>query len=360
MPDAGYLQEEEARFANKHHYSKHKPACALYTEQDALNVLKQFKPLVLNSPNKILTSIGCPLSLMLTQVGHILGACAVHLDDGHKCVVFSGDVGRYNDRMMYDPVPVVKADVLVVESTYGDRLHKDVDTESDLQQIICDTVARGGSILIPSFAVGRAQLVLFYLMRLIRAKRIPKIPIFLNSPMAISATEIYQKFHQQLKLSKSDCIEMDKITHYIRTAQESVSLNKQSCPAIIISASGMASGGRVLHHMKSLISDHRNSVVFTGYQAAGTRGQAIVNGATEIKIHGQYYPVKAQVYDLAGLSAHGDYNEIINWLSNFKSPPYQVFVTHGASAAADAMRLRIIDKLGWSARVPELGETIEI
>ncbi len=360
LPDAGFLQEEDANFANKHKFSKHAVAKPLYTEKDARQVLTQIKKVSINHFETIGKTKKKSVTFMLTEVGHILGACAVHIDDGERRLVFSGDIGRYRDLMLHDPKPIKRADVMVVESTYGDRLHKIENTEKILENIIKETAARGGTVLIPAFAVGRAQLILYHISRLKLAGRIPSVPVYLNSPMAISATEVYKRFNQGHKLSAQDCEQIDDMTHYVRTAQESIALNEKTFPAVIISASGMASGGRVLHHMKGLLGNYRNSLVFVGYQAAGTRGQAIVNGAQEVKIHGQYFPVKAQVHNLSGLSAHGDYQEILNWLGHLEQAPDQVYVTHGERCAADCMRMHIKDKLIWPVRVPELGEEVEI
>ncbi|PKF56440.1 MBL fold metallo-hydrolase [Alteromonadales bacterium alter-6D02] len=363
LPDAGYLQEEEANFANKHKYSRHHPAKPLYTEQHARQVLKQFKPMTQNQFHSIKSNrehnqLGC--RFMFTPVGHILGACAVHIDDGHKRLVFSGDIGRYDDPIMHNPDAIEHADVMVVESTYGDRRHQQLDTQQALADIINETVNRGGTVLIPSFAVGRAQLLLYHIKQLLKEHRIPTIPVYLNSPMAISATDLYKKFNRQLKLSQQDCAEIDNITRYVRTQEESIRLNESTYPAIIISASGMASGGRVIHHMKNILPNHRNSLVFAGYQAAGTRGQAIVDGAKETKIHGQTFQVKAQVHNIGSLSAHGDYAEIIHWLGLIKQRPQQVYITHGESCAADCMRLKVERAFHCNVRVPELNETVTI
>ncbi|GMG87698.1 MBL fold metallo-hydrolase [Biformimicrobium ophioploci] len=355
LPDAAYLQEEDARYANKHGFSRHSPAEPLYDREDAQRVLANLQPLALHSTQRI-----GDLTIQLSPVGHILGACAVHIDDGNTRLVFSGDVGRQQDELMYPPEPLPRADALVVESTYGDRLHEPCDVSALLEEIILMTTGRGGSVLIPAFAVGRAQLLLLHLARLKQAGRIPSVPVFLNSPMAISATEIYQRFHRELRISSADCALIDKATRYVRSVEESIALTQNPYPSVIISASGMASGGRVLHHMKSLLGDTRNSMVFVGYQAVGTRGQAIVGGAPQVKIHGQYYPVRAQVHDLGALSAHGDYEDILTWLEKTGQPPQQVFVTHGERQAADAMRVQLRDRLGWSARVPELRERVDL
>lgn len=360
LPDAGYLQEEDAKFAFKHKFSKHNPPKPLYTEQDARQVLTQIKSVPLHQFIHLSEQKNRPVKFMLTPVGHILGACAVHIDDGHKRLVFSGDVGRYDDAIMPAPEPIERADVMVVESTYGDRLHESIDTKALLKEIICETLARGGTILIPAFAVGRAQLILYHIRQLALAGEIPHVPVYLNSPMAISATELYKKSNKQLKLDVTDCQAIDEMTNYVKTQEQSIALNEQSFPAIIISASGMASGGRVVHHLKSLLPNHRNSIIFAGYQATGTRGQAIVAGAATTKIHGQEIPVKAQIHNVAGLSAHGDYAEIIRWLTGLAQAPQQIYVTHGESSASDTMRKHLRDKFHCDVRVPELGETVKI
>lgn len=360
LPDAGYLQEEDAKHALKHKYSKHNPPKALYTEQDARQVLTQIKSVPLYQFYNLTGHKNKPLKFKLTPVGHILGACAVHIDDGHKRLVFSGDIGRYNDAIMPPPEAIKRADVMVVESTYGDQLHEELDTKQLLQQIICDTLSRGGSVLIPAFAVGRAQLMLYYIKQLALAGAIPKVPVYLNSPMAISATDLYKKSNKQLKLTVEDCQDIDAITHYVKTQEESIALNEKSFPSIIISASGMASGGRVVHHLKTLLPDHRNSIIFAGYQATGTRGQIIVSGAATTKIHGQEIPIKAYIHNIPGLSAHSDYSETIRWLSNLNELPQQIYVTHGESSASDTMRKHLRDKFHCAVRVPELGETVKI
>jgi len=349
LPDAGYLQEEDARYANKEKFSKHEPAEPLFTEKDAERVLQQFRDIDCDEP----FSAAKGIETILSPAGHILGACSVRLGDGRRTLAFSGDLGRPNDPIMHAPAPIERADYLVVESTYGDRRHNHVDAEERLRTIINETIKRGGIVLIPSFAVGRAQLVLYLLHRLRARKAIPDVPVYLNSPMAIKATEIFCRFHREHKLSDEECELIDDATNYVRTVEESVELTQQTYPSVIISASGMASGGRVLHHMKGLVGDHRNSIVFVGFQAPGTRGAALVAGAESVKIHGHYYPVRAEIHGLDALSAHADGNEIMGWLKHFEEPPRHTFVTHGEPAAADALRLRIQDELRWKVSVPE-------
>jgi len=353
LPDAGFLQEEDAKYANKKRFSKHESAQPLYTEEDARKVLKQFKSLPFH------TKLELPGGMVAEffPVGHILGACAIRLEYQGKSITFTGDVGRSNDVVMYPPEPIPATDYLVTESTYGDRLHEEVNEEEVIAGIVNRTAQRGGIVLMPAFAVGRAQMVLHVLQKLRAQNRIPHMPVYLNSPMAIKATEIFYDLHDLHKLNKEDCQKIDDMTHYVKTVEESIDLNNRKYPSIIISASGMASGGRVLHHLKTLVGDPKNSVLFLGYQAAGTRGDAMTHGAERVKIHGSYFPIRAEVHNLTALSSHGDYNEIIDWLKKMPGKPKKVFVTHGESSAADAMRLHLQDELGWHAEVPEYLDT---
>ena len=261
---------------------------------------------------------------------------------------------------MRPPEPIAKADVLVCESTYGDREHGESDPEGELEKIITETAGRGGIVLMPAFAVGRAQMLLYVIHKLMKAGRIPKLPVFLNSPMAIKATEIFCRHHKEHRLNNSQCEMIDNSTKFVRTVDESIELGMVRYPCIIVSASGMASGGRVLHHLKALLPNPRNSVVFAGFQAPGTRGDALVNGADKVKIHGEYWPVKAEIHNLDSMSAHGDFNEILAWLEQGSLKPAQVYVTHGEPVASDTMRKRIEERLGWHAEVPELFEEVEI
>jgi len=356
LPDSGYLQEEDARYANHKRFSKHTPALPLYTEEEARKSLNLFKTISMNKAVEIVKGVTASFS----PVGHILGASSIQIKAQGKTVTFSGDVGRNKDLVMKPPQVLGKTDYLIVESTYGDRLHEDTDAFTYFEEIINKTSKRGGIVLMPSFAVGRTQINLHILQTLKQQKRIPSLPIYLNSPMAITATEIYCRHHKEHKLSHEQCQQIDEGTHYIRTPEESIELNGRNYPSVILSASGMASGGRVLHHLKSLLTHHQHSIVFIGYQAPGTRGDAMVNGASEIKIHGEYYPVKADIHHNESLSAHGDYAEIIEWLAKSNISPKKVFVTHGERTAADSMRLKLKDKFSWNTCVPELGEEFEL
>jgi len=302
------------------------------------------------------------MEVTFTPAGHILGSSCVHVHHrgSDRTVVFSGDVGRQNDVIMRPPEPIQKADVLVCESTYGDRLHADSDPESELADIVTKTAGRGGIVLIPSFAVGRAQMLLYLIHKIMAEGRIPKMPIYLNSPMAIKATEIFSRHHKEHKLSAAQCGMIDENTELVRTVAESIELNSVRYPCMIVSASGMASGGRVLHHLKTLLPNPRNSIVFAGFQTPGTRGDALVKGAESVKIHGEYWPVKAEVHNLESLSAHGDYNEILQWLGAGSLNPQKVYITHGEALASDVMRKRVRDRFGWDVDVAELFEEVEI
>ncbi|WP_062265213.1 MBL fold metallo-hydrolase RNA specificity domain-containing protein [Endozoicomonas arenosclerae] len=356
LPDSGFLQEEDAKHAAKYGYSRHNPPKPLYTEEDAIRALKQLKPCVFEEINQILPE----LSVRFRPAGHILGAACVEIFDGHRLLVFSGDVGRPDDLIMYPPEPLKRADFLVVESTYGDREHVHKDPEEALAKLITETAAAGGSVLIPAFAVGRAQMMLHLLEKLKSAQRIPNLPVYLNSPMAIKATEVFHRFHEKHRLTEEDCRRIDDMTHYVKTVEESRALAAQTFPSIIVSASGMASGGRVLHHLKHMLPNHRNTIIFAGYQAMGTRGEKLIHGADTIKIHGQDYPVKAKIKHFDNFSAHGDGKQIIDWLRSIKTPPKQVFVTHGEVESANAMAQKIQTELGWPAEVPELFDKSEL
>lgn len=358
LPDAGYLQEEDAKYAFRKKFSKHEHPEPLFTEKDAYEALKQFESLHYHEEFEPVKGF----QVTFTPAGHILGSSCVHVRHaGHdRTVVFSGDVGRQNDVIMRPPEPIQKADVLVCESTYGDRLHGEIDPEEELTDIITTTAARGGVVLMPAFAVGRAQMLLYLVHKLMAQGKIPKLPVYLNSPMAIRATEIFCRHHKEHRLNQAQCEMIDDNTHFVRTVEESIELTTKKFPAIIISASGMASGGRVLHHLKMLLPNPRNSIIFAGFQAPGTRGDAMVNGVESIKIHGEYWPVKAEIHNLDSLSAHGDYAEILEWLGQGQLTPEKVYITHGEMLAADVMRKRVHERFGWDCETPELFQEVEI
>lgn len=354
--DSGRLQEEQAEYANRRGFSKHHPALPLYTEDDAKRALKHFRPIALHHPQDILADV----RIHLRSAGHILGAATVEIIADGSTWVFSGDLGRFNDPIMLAPELIEEADYLFVESTYGDRLHPPEDTEKQLADVITRTALRHGITLVPSFAVGRAQLLMYHLSRLKQSGAIPDLPIYLNSPMATDATVLYQRFCSEHRLSPRECESMCRVTHIVRTVEESKRLDQQRGPAVIIAASGMATGGRVLFHLKTLAPNPHNTLLFSGYQAGGTRGAQIIAGAPSIRLHGEDVPVRAEVVSLESLSAHADADEIMQWLRGFKRPPKHTYVVHGEPAAADTLRRRISLELGWSVSVPEHLEQAEI
>ncbi len=357
LPDSGRLQEEEAKYANRRGYSKHNPALPLYNEEDAHRSLRLFAPVPFD--RDFVPALG--VHARLASSGHILGSSFVTLMVGGQTVVFSGDIGRLHDVIMRAPESIDAADYLVVESTYGDRRHDPTDPGVALAAVINRTVARGGLVIVPAFAVGRAQTLLYYLYLLKSAGTIsPVLPIFLNSPMATDVTSLYHRFRTLHRLTPEQCDAMCKVARMVNTPDESRALNSKHFPMVIISASGMATGGRVLHHLKAFAPDPRNTILFSGFQAGGTRGAALLQGAKEIKIHGQYVPVRAEVAVLHNLSAHADYVEILEWLGHFKRKPRRTFITHGEPAAADALRRHIAETLGWDSQVPDYLETVEL
>ncbi|HXV23180.1 MAG TPA: MBL fold metallo-hydrolase [Alphaproteobacteria bacterium] len=356
LPDSGHLQEKDAEYANRHGFSKHQPALPLYTLEDAKLSLDRFTPVIFRQEREITRR----LSVRFLPAGHILGAAIVEVKCAGLTVIFSGDLGRPGSATMVDPTPMRRADYLLVESTYGDRRHGAQDPEMALAEVIIRTAARGGTVLVPAFAVGRAQTLLFHLQRLKATKRIPDVPVFLDSPMAIDASELFCKHLGEHKLTADQCRTACGVARYVREAEESKALDQHPMPKVILSASGMATGGRVLHHLKHYAPDPRNTILFTGFQASGTRGAAMTAGAESVKIHGAYVPIRAEVATLQMLSAHADADEIMDWLSNFAAPPRMTFVTHGEPAASDALRHRIEEELGWACIVPEHREEVAL
>jgi metallo-beta-lactamase family protein len=356
LPDAGHLAEQDADFANRHGFSKHKPALPLFTEADARNALHQLRAVDWER----LQDLGGGLSLRFRFAGHILGAATAELSWGERSILFTGDLGRPDDPVMRPPAPVTGADYLVVESTYGDRRHDTRDPQALLGNYIRRTVARGGSVLIPAFAIGRAQSLLYLIYKLKQARQIPDLPVYLDSPMAINASEIYENHRSDHRLSNAESRAICAVARETRSAEESKAIDASHLPSVIISASGMLEGGRVLHHLKAFGSDARNTLLFTGYQAPGTRGAAIQSGARQVKLHGAYLPIRAEIGSLATLSAHADAEEIIAWLKNFQRPPKRTYVTHGEPDSADALRRQIAETLNWDCCVPAYRDSVTL
>ncbi len=361
LPDAATLQEEEAENANRHGYSKHHPALPLFTLEDARAALKQLRPCPYGQSIQVTDNVTC----LFRRAGHILGSASEELSIGATTgsvrLVFSGDLGRWNQPILRDPEFVPEADVLLVESTYGDRVHPP-DSEEALARIVQEAVNRGGVLLIPAFAIGRTQLLIWMLHHLEEQGKIPSVPIYLDSPMAMDATEIYCRHTEDHDL------EMDEQHSPIRlgreqiakTPEESKALNRVGGPAIIISGSGMATGGRILHHLKLRLPDSRTTVLLVGYQAAGTRGRLLQEGAKALRMYGEQVPVRAKVETLSGMSAHADRDEILRWLSGFKKAPRQVYIVHGEPEPAQHLAESIRSRFGWNVRAAVDGETVQL
>ncbi len=360
LPDSGHIQEEDAFQANRHGYSRHHPALPLYTEKEARASLNRFRTVPFGTPCAVK---GTGLEFTLHRAGHILGAASIRLnDESGTSILFSGDIGRLNDPVMKPPARIQQADYVVVESTYGDRLHDTADPADIIADVVNRTVKRGGTVVIPAFAVGRAQSILYYIHLLKATGRIAgNLPVYLDSPMAIDASELLRKHMNDHRLAPDLCAEVCASARYVRTPDESKALDsdRNNMPAVIISASGMATGGRVLYHLKRFAGDSRSTILLAGFQAAGTRGDRLARGEKEIKIHGQMWPVRAEIVRIDSLSAHADYSEILTWLGYFTSPPRKVFVTHGEPEAAAAMRDKIAKTFDWDAVVPSYMQTEE-
>ncbi|MCI0412490.1 MBL fold metallo-hydrolase [bacterium] len=362
LPDSGHIQEEDAAFANKKKYTRHDPALPLYTEEDAKKVLEQLQQLEYYKPVQLSSN----LSFSFLRAGHILGSAMIEFRYRDKTILFTGDLGRPSQFLIKRPDEVRSADYLVMESTYGNRLHQRVDVKKKLTELIKRTFANGGSVLVPAFAIGRTQELLFLLRNLVENGQIPKLPIFVDSPMAIDAMSIYNhhrsdssKELEHLQLRDDTPFQWDGVRP-LRTVQDSMSLNTRTQPCIIISASGMASAGRILHHLKRRISEHFNTVLFIGFQAEGTKGRLLVDGIKEIKVHGKQYPVEAKIEYLDALSCHADYEEILQWLQNFQRPPEKVFLVHGETSASQSLSQKIAESYGWNVHVPVYMESVDL
>lgn len=350
--DSAKIQESDAEFANRHGFSKHTPALPLYTKEDAKRAVRRLTTHPFHAP----VEIGHGATVTFRHAGHILGAATVQLDWGGRTGVFSGDLGRYDDPVTLDPEAVAAADYLLVESTYGDRKHDPMPAEDLLADIVETTARRGGTVVVPAFAVGRAQSLLYHFWKLKREGRMPLVPVYLDSPMAISATDILTRNIKDIRLGADEVKASCEGVTYVRNVLESKALSHNSMPKVIISASGMATGGRVLHHLKAFGPDRRNTILFSGYQAAGTRGADLIAGKSEVKIHGHWVAIRAEIRDLPMLSAHADADEIMRWLGGFESPPRRTFIIHGEPEASLALKTRIEAELHWACTIPAMGE----
>jgi metallo-beta-lactamase family protein len=356
LRDSAKLQEEEADFANRHGFSKHHPALPLYTLKDAEDTIRLLVPRDFDVP-MMLNDHAC---FRLLPAGHILGAASVVLCMEGKVIAFSGDLGRPRDPIMRAPMPLAHADYLIVESTYGDRLHSAVDPATELADVFSRTFRQGGVVVIPCFAVGRAQSILHYIAELKASVRMAHVPVYLDSPMASSVTELYRRHAREHRLTMTQANAMSHAAEMVRTVDESKAVSSRRGPMVVIAGSGMATGGRVLHHLKAFAPDSRNTIALVGYQAAGTRGAALAAHAPSIKIHGEYVPVRAAVESISSLSAHADYSETLTWLGAMSVPPERTFITHGEPAAADAFRRHVEETLHWPCTVPTYLEAVEL
>ncbi|MGI8671922.1 MAG: MBL fold metallo-hydrolase RNA specificity domain-containing protein [Luteitalea sp.] len=362
LPDAGRIQEEDARQANRHAYSRHAPALPLFTETDALRALALLQPVGFATPVEVVPG----LTGEFLRAGHLLGSSFVRMrqQEAPRTIVFGGDLGRFGRPVLPDPATVTDADVLLVESTYGDRSHGADDDGAALAEVIGTTHARGGRLVIPSFAIGRVEELLYWLQRLEQEGRIPTMPVYVDSPMAAEAIDFYSARADELDPELGHALHGPMFNtrrlHIVRSVEESKALTRSAGPAIIISASGMATGGRVLHHLKHLLPDPKNTVLFVGFQAAGTRGRLLIDGAATVKIHGELIPVEARVVRNDQMSAHADRDEILRWLRGFTSPPSRTFLVHGEPAPMAALSAQITRELGWHVTMPRHGERVAL
>ncbi len=355
LPDSGRIQEEDAQYANKRRFSRHRPALPLYTVGDAYAALELLVPTGWGE----IARIG-RLKVGFHRAGHILGASSVRIEADGVSVLFSGDLGRQDDLVVPPPDPPPASDYVVIESTYGGRAHPAVDLLTELAAVVNAAVARGGVVLIPSFAVGRAQAVLWALRVLQDDGRIPKIPVVLDSPMAVDTTDIFRRHADDLRLTDEQLTHLCRHVEMVRDVGESKALAARQRPYVLVSASGMLTGGRVLHHLARLAPDAKNTVLFVGYQAPGTRGRRMLDREAQIKIHGRYVAIRADVRELAVFSAHADQGELLGWLSKLPAPPRRLWINHGEPEGSEALRVKVEETLGWEPVVATEGVTWEL
>ena len=354
--DSAKIQEEEAERANEGHYSKHEMAEPLYTVKQAEKVFPLFKIIDVEE----IIQLDAEITASFTKAGHILGACSITVALEEKILVFSGDLGRDNDVLMFPPVKPKTGNYFFLESTYGNRLHPDTDAKLELETSINNTTRSGGTVIIPGFAVERAQSIMCLLWQLKKENRLPDIPYILDTPMGISVLDIFVDYIGWHKLTQEDVVEMCKMFTLISDYKETIASIFDKRPKVVIAASGMLTGGRVLSWLERYVGLPETTVIIVGYQAEGTRGRKLLEGADEIKIRGKYYPVKATILEILGMSAHGDQKDLLNWLSKLKTKPEKIFLVHGENQASDELRIKIGERYGFECTVPLLGQVVEI
>ena len=353
LKDSAKIQEEDAVRANKFGYSKHKPAIPLYGLKEVEDTLPHFKPQPLNKWINLTEDI----SFRFRYNGHIIGATFIELKIGKKVVVFSGDIGRINDPLLFPPDKPNHADTLFIEATYGNRLHPPQPSIDALEELINHCARRNGTIIIPSFSVERIQVLMYLLWQLKKNQKIPDIPVYMDSPMGRNVLEVFHNNTTWHKLSLAECTQMCHDIRRIKTMEETYALAEDASPKIVIAGSGMASGGRVLTYFEKYLGDENATILLVGYQAEGTRGRALLEGAHEVKLYGKYFRVRANIEAIGGLSAHADQNELLDWMGNLEQQPENIFIVHAEPQAADILRIKIKDTYGWKSHIPELNET---
>ena len=361
LPDAAHIQEEDARDANRYHYSKHNPALPLYTAQDAERALTQLQPVSYNTSVPVVPG----LDVEFINAGHLLGSAYARVRLANRTILFGGDLGRYGRPVLPDPTPVTQADVLLLESTYGNRVHQPDDGGAQLADIVTSVSARGGKLIIPAFAIGRVEEVIYWLRRLEHERRIPVLPVYVDSPMAARALQFYTQRADELDPdvqaeAKRVCAFCTRRMTTVASPQQSKDLVASHQPAIVIASSGMATGGRVLYHLQAALPHERNSVLFVGFQAAGTRGRALLDGERTVRIKGREVGVSAEIHHIDSMSAHADSAEILRWLSHFITPPDATYLVHGEPTALNALQARITAQRGWAVHVARDRETVEM
>ena len=361
LPDSARIQEEDAREANRQGYSKHHPALPLYTSNDAARALMQLQPVGFNRPVPVAPGV----EVDFIHAGHLLGSAYARVRSEGRIILFGGDLGRYNRPVLPDPAPVKEADILLLESTYGDRLHEPDDGGARLAAIVSNTAARGGKLIIPSFAIGRVEEVIYTLKRLEDAKQIPILPVYVDSPMAARALQFYAGRTDELDADMTPATPgvkafMTTRMTTVTSAQQSIELVASTRPSIIIASSGMATGGRVLHHLAATLPSAKHTVLFVGYQAAGTRGRLLLDGGTQVRIKGREVPVAARIERIDSMSAHADAGEIMRWLDGFERPPAMTYLVHGEATALEALRARLATERRWPVHVARHHERVEI